>query len=436
MIDIFKETPAWQENVTYIEQQYHLINDIFRFKTVPAGRRSGKTFLFKRYLCKEAFKIPGMYFAGAPTRSQAKAIFWKDIGKLIPQRFHSKQPSLTELIYTLKNGSEIHVVGLDKPERIEGVPWTGGGIDEFGNCKAGTWGENIRPALSTIGLNTWCWLFGVPEGLNDYYDIAEYSKNGKDPEWGDYRWHSSAILSSKEIEAVKRQLSPKQFRQEYEASFEGATGRVYEDYDKENHSDKVFNPATAIHWTHDFNFVPLSSAIIQIYQDKITKVEKAYCVDEIVLESAVAKNAAIEFCDKYKGFERVPVYLYGDASGIKGEKHGIESEYITIQKTLQQAGFTVHARYPRSNPAIKDGQNSLRAKILNANMDRSFFVNPAKCKYCDKGLLTVQLKKGSAFQEEESKYQHITTAMRYFTNVKWPIKEVGGVQVVKAVNLT
>ena len=433
MIDIFQETPKWQEDVIRHKIQYRLITEPYRFKTIPAGRRSGKTFHFKRFLCTEAFIHPGMYFAAAPTRAQAKLIFWKDLGEYIPERFKSRPPSLSDLIYYLKNGSEIHVVGLDKPARIEGSPWAGGGIDEFGDCKPGTWPEHIGPALETIGLNAWCWIFGVPEGLNDYYDLCEDAKSGEDPEWMNYTWPSADILTKKSIISLKKRYSPKQFRQEWEASFEGATGRVYSDYDKENHSDKVFSPDTAIHWTHDFNFTPLSSAIIQIHKDK-KGVESAYCVDEIILESAVGKNAALEFCHKYKGFEKVPVYLYGDPSGRQGEKHGIESEYIIITKTLQQAGFAVHKKYKRDYSSIVDSQNSLMAKILNANMERTFFVNPATCKYCDKGLLTVQLKKGSSFQEEESKYQHVTTAMRYFTEVKWPVKEIGGVVTVKAVN--
>lgn len=79
-------------------------------------------------------------------------------------------------------------------------------------------------------------------------------------------------------------------------------------------------------------------------------------------------------------------------------------------------------RVPRANPSIKDGQNSLRGLIMNANGERHFFVNPAKCRYIDKGLKTVQLKKGSTFQEEDSEYQHVTTTLRYYTAVKHPIK--------------
>jgi hypothetical protein len=38
-----------------------------RFPLVPAGRRSGKTERFKRFVVKQANAIPGAYFAAAPT---------------------------------------------------------------------------------------------------------------------------------------------------------------------------------------------------------------------------------------------------------------------------------------------------------------------------------------------------------------------------------
>lgn len=46
-----------------------------RFPIVPAGRRSGKTERFKRFLVKYAFKHAGsLLFAAAPTRGQVKKI--------------------------------------------------------------------------------------------------------------------------------------------------------------------------------------------------------------------------------------------------------------------------------------------------------------------------------------------------------------------------
>lgn len=170
-------------------------------------------------------------------------------------------------------------------------------------------------------------------------------------------------------------------------------------------------------WTHDFNFTPLSSVILQTDKDG-----NVYAVDEIVLSSAVAKQAAVEFCERYAGFRGI-VYLYGDASGHVGEKHGHASDYVTLEQELRRNGFRVQQKVPRTNPAIKDGQASLNAKICDAMNTRSFFVNKGKCPMLHKGLSTLKLKGGSTFQEEDAEYQHITTAVRYYTAVEFPIKK-------------
>ncbi len=397
-----------------------LYSDPFRFKVVPAGRRSGKTERAKRHVITELCK-PGnagnRYFCAAPTSLQAKKIYWNDIKLMVPPSKIQKV-MVSEQYIRLKSGSEIHVVGLDKPARIEGQPWNGGIVDEIADIKATAWQENIRPLFDTIGMeDSWCWLIGVPDGLNHYYDLAEYARCSGDPEWGFYTWKSADILSPKAIESARRQLDPRAFRQEYEASFETASGRVYADYGNENHADRVFDPDLPIYWCHDFNFTPLSSAVCQVIDGRI------YVVDNIILESAVAKEAAAEFIEKYQHCKRQTVKIYGDASGHAGEKHGHASDYIEIRECLKRAGFdNVVMKVPRANPSIKDGQNSLRAKILNAAGERTFFVNPAKARHVDKGLKTTQLKEGSTFQEEDSPYQHVTTALRYFTNVEWPIQ--------------
>lgn len=191
---------------------------------------------------------------------------------------------------------------------------------------------------------------------------------------------------------------------------------VYADYSEENITDREFDPGKAIIWSHDFNFTPMSSVIMQVDGENI------YAVDEIVLESAVAKQAALEFCDRYNGF-RGQVYLYGDASGHVGEKHGHASDYVVLQQELSRNGFQVQQKVPRSNPSIRDGQASLNAKICDAVGNRTFFVNKARCKTLHKGLSALRLKEGSTFQEENAYYQHITTAVRYYTAVEFPIKK-------------
>jgi hypothetical protein len=396
-----------------------------RFPLVPAGRRSGKTERFKRFITKQANRVPGMYFAAAPTHDQAKKIFWNDLKALTLSASHSKPPSESDRIIYLPNGSEIHVFGLDKPQRLEGSPWKGGGIDEFADVKEGAWEENIFPALNTVNpldedYRAWCWLFGVPEGLNHYYELCDRAENGTDPNFKVFHWKSAEILPLDVIEAAKRAMSKRQFKQEFEASFETASGRVYEDYSKDNYTDAVIDPHEQLCWFHDFNYTPLSSGIgvIREYQDR----KAPYLLEEIILTSAVSRQSALEFVDRYKEHRNRHVLIYGDPNGKDGEKHGQKSDYLEMEAVLRDHGWTHSRRVNPSTESIKDGQNAVRAKIRNAADEVSLFVNPQTAPWTHKALATVQLKKGSTFLEEDSDYQHIGTAIRYFIDYEFPVK--------------
>jgi len=416
-----READRWYPLID-IPEQVRLRDETTRFKAIPAGRRSGKTERFKRKIAKEAMKNPGeLYFMAAPTHGQAKKIFWDDIKLLTFSSTHAKRPSESELKIFMPNDTQIHLIGLDQPARIEGIPWTGGGVDEIADCKAETWQEHILPALNTVNpmrpdYRAWCWLLGVPDGLNHYYDIAKYAETANDPEWGYYHWKSSEILPADVIDALKRQMGARQYRQEMEASFETATGRIYSDYSTRNHTKRTIKPTDQLMWMHDQNYTPLSSAIG--VRDK----NKLYLMDEIVLESAISKQSAMEFVDKFEDHKNKHVLIYGDPAGRAGEKHGHASDYTDIEGVLRSNGWTFDRRVHPSHPAIKDRQNAVRAKILNAADEISLFVNPSTAVWCDKGLSTVQLQKGSSFQEDQkNQYQHITTAIGYCIDFEWSI---------------
>lgn len=395
-----------------------------RFPLVPAGRRSGKTERFKRFVVKQASAYAGMYFAAAPTHAQAKKIFWDDLKAFTLCCMHSRRPSESDLIIYLDNGSEIHVIGLDKPQRIEGIPWTGGGIDEFADIKPDAWEANILPALNTVNptmpdYRAWCWLLGVPDGLNHYYDLCMQAESGEDPNFRVFHWKSAEILPADVMDAMKRAMSAKQFKQEFEASFETASGRIYEDYSKANTTNAVIEPHEQLMWMHDQNFTPLSSAV----GVRRNNGKDLYLLDEIVLISAVSKQAAIEFVDKFKDHQNKHVLIYGDPAGKAGEKHGHASDYTDIEGVLKANGWRYTRKVKAAHPAIKDRQNAVRAKIMTAAGDVSLFVNPTKAPWCHKGLSTVQLQTGSSFQEDQKNdYQHITTAIGYCVDVEWPAK--------------
>lgn len=400
-----------------------------RFPLVPAGRRSGKTERFKRFLSKEAMSKPNeQYFAGAPTRGQAKRIFWNDLKLLTFSEFHPKSPSETELKIFLPNGTTIEVVGLDEPKRIEGTNWTGGGIDEIADVKEEALDVNIMPALNTVDprrpdYRPWCWFLGVPDGLNHYYKMVKDAESGANPDAKVFHWKSAEILPPDVIEAAKKRMSKKQFAQEFEASFETATGRIYEDYNSENVTHSILQEHEQICWFHDFNYSPLSSGIAvkrKIEVDGLSA-EGVFVVDEIVLTSAIALQAAMEFVEKFKNHRNRSVIIYGDPSGRAGEKHSHASDYSTIESHLRQNGWNPERRVKSSTRSIKDGQNAVRARIANSYNERFLFVNPNTAPTIHNGFLTCEYKKGSTFIEEETYYQHIISAIRYFIDYDYPV---------------
>lgn len=432
-----RELERWYKLIDH-PVQLNLVSDRVRFKLVPAGRRSGKTERAKRFVAKQAMKNDNKrYFIAAPTRDQVKKIYWSDMKKLCLCTMQKRMPSESDLIIYLNNGSEIHLIGLDKPERIEGILWAGGVIDEIADVKEDAWEANIKPALDTFNpqepeYRAWCWLIGVPDGLNHYYRMVQYAEQSGDPDWKSYHWKSSEILPADVISAAKRSMSKKQFAQEYEASFETAGGRIYEDYGKHNWTDEAIKPHEQLMWHHDFNFTPLSSGIAVLRDQVLTPEQKRagkrpaknlMILDEIILTSAVAKQSAQEFVDKYKDHQNKRVLIYGDPAGRAGEKHGHASDYTEIETVLRKNGWTFERRVKPAAPAIRDRQNAVRRMILTASGESTLFVNPKKAPYAHEGLATVQTKKGSTFLEEETDYQHITTAIGYMIDYEFPVHQ-------------
>ena len=401
-----------------------------RFPVVPAGRRSGKTERFKRFLSKQAMTSPNeLYFAAAPTHDQAKKIFWDDLKLMTFSSTHAKRPSESERKIFLPNGTEIHVIGLDKPQRIEGIPWTGGGIDEIADIKADAWESNILPALNTVtplrpDYRAWCWLLGVPDGLNHYYDMAMYAKGSTDPDWGLFHWMSADILPQDVIDSAMRQMSKQQFRQEFEASFETVEGRVYPDFDRSlNGTDMTIEKAdmiiakangvngaqeVALHVGMDFN-VNKMSAVVHVIIDG-----KPYAVDELMgLRDTPAMVVAI--MDRFPGRR---VMIYPDASGDHADTRRAGETDIS----LLEAEFIVIA--DAANPRIRNRVNSVAAMIMSAAGDRRYRVNADMCP-ATVDALERQLWGKDGKPDKAHDKDHPNDALGYFIYSRYPIADKG-----------
>ena len=424
----------------YHPEQTRMIESDARFKVCHAGRRSGKTEL----LCKRSFlekAIKGVpysdprYFIAAPTRDQVKRIYWHDI-KLMTRPFWLKEPSESNLIVFLNTGPEIHLVGMDKPERIEGSHWDGGALDEYGNMKGGAWLENIRPALATPNRPPgWCYFVGVPEGRNHYYDLCNDAKRTDKTDWDVFHWPSSDILNEKEIESAKRDMDELTFRQEMCGEFVSFAGRAYYNFDRDTHVKPLnYDPARDLFLCFDFNISPGICNVIQEFDNTRTGKVESHIIDEVHIKGnsntiIVSKKIA----EKYKNHNS-RVILYGDASGgAGGSAQILGSDWELVRKTLYPY-FTqnLYSDIPKKNPKERERVNAVNSRFMSTSGIISMYVDP-NCSYTIKDFEGVSTKDSSGqIDKNNLDLTHHSDAVGYNIQRRWPIKkyESGTVNII------
>lgn len=434
-------TPRWYPLRWHpIQRQYW--TSPHRFNLLPCGRRSGKTENAKRKLVKATLKgtkfYPARFFAGAPTREQAKRIFWDDLKAMVPKDLIARIYD-GDLIIRTVHGSELVVVGLDKPQRMEGQAWDGGVIDEIANVKPTAWEENIRPVLSD--RNGWCDLIGVPEGRNHYYDMcekarAEMLEKGDASEWGIFAWKSADILPAKEIESAKRDMDPLIYQQEYEASFVSFEGRAYYTFDSSKHVQRLahlYNPRAPLIVCLDFNVEPGVAAICQVMNlpmlpGQQVQMEGVGVIGEVHIPRnsntpAVARRIAQDW-----GEHQGPVRFYGDATGgNRGTAKVTGSDWDLVRTTLNETfGRRLEFYVPRANPPERSRVNSVNAMLENADGQIRLMVDGSKAPHVVRDFDGVRVLKGGSGEidkKADPKLSHISDALGYYIHKVFPLVE-------------
>jgi len=194
-----------------------------RWAGVVAHRRAGKTVACIMDLIKKAVEHTGReprFAYIAPTYQQAKDVAWsylKEYTTAIPGMSKSE----SELSVTFPhNGARIRLYGAENYDRIRGLYLDGVVIDESGDIDPRAWPEVIRPALSD--RRGWATFIGTPKGRNAFYSI--YTKAKADEDWytEELRASQTGILDSEELDSARKMLTPEQYAQEYECSFDAA----------------------------------------------------------------------------------------------------------------------------------------------------------------------------------------------------------------------
>lgn len=210
------------------QKEIHELLDLHRFGVIVCHRRFGKTVLEVNHLLKGALTClldrPRFGYL-APTFRQAKAVAW-DYLKHYSNPIPGRQFNETELRVDYPNGGQVRLFGADNPDSLRGLYFDGIALDEFGLMRTNVFSEVIRPALSD--RNGWGLFGGTPNGKNQFYDISEQAKSEKGWFFREYKASQTGLISLEELEAARRVMTPEEYAQEYECSFEASIkGAIY-----------------------------------------------------------------------------------------------------------------------------------------------------------------------------------------------------------------
>jgi hypothetical protein len=424
-------TERWTQLDEHAEQ-LALINSRARFRVVAAGRRSGKTERLKRELVRCGLAgltgVPNPTFvAAAPTRDQAKRIFWQDLKALSPREWVASV-SESELTIRYRSGAQLMVVGLDRPQRIEGVPLDGIGVDEIAEVKRESWEQSIRPALSTRGRPPgWAWFTGRPKGRGLFYEL--YSRAGTREGWESFTWTSATVVDPAEIEQARQDLDPLTFAQEYEAQWVSFDGLAYYQWSPKDHLRALaYDPNRPLIIALDFNVDPGTAVIAQ--EQLLDGETRTAIVGEVHIPKnsntpAVCRRLVADW-GKHQG----DVLLYGDPAG--GARHTSQTEgtdWDLARAVLRPAfGGRLKERVAKKAPYVRDRLNAVNSRLKSTAGIVRLVVDPAKAPNVVKDFEGVTLLAGGSGEidkkgSEAKGLTHLTDAIGYYVAEQFPVAD-------------
>ena len=388
--------------------QQQIVDDPARFRVVIAGRRYGKTHLSIRELCYHA-RLPNRdcWYVTASYR-QAKNIAWKKLKyKLLDLRWVDKVNE-SELTIQLKNGSTISLKGADNADSLRGVGLDFIVLDEFADINPEAWFEVLRPTLADKQGKA---LFiGTPKGVSNwahdlYMNSVEYPGI-----WSSFQYTTidGGQVKPEEIEAARRDLDERTFRQEFMATFETYAGRIYYSFDRKQNVQPIKEYDTNLLYVGiDFNISPMS-AVIAVRNGDIL-----YAIDEIRMFSS---NTA-ELCEELKArYPKSRIITFPDPAARQRKTSAGGFTDLTI---LQNAGFQV--KCPNSHTPVRDRINAVNSRLCDAEGIRHLFFHP-KVKYTIEGLERHTYKEGTVQPDKESGYDHMMDALGYMVDFLFPVR--------------
>lgn len=254
----------------------------------------------------------------------------------------------------------------------------------------------------------------TPKSYNLLYDVYLLGQKGV-PGWSSQQFPtiSSPFIPESEIEAAKNDMDEKSYLQEYCASFEVMSGRVYYAFDRTRHVKNCpFNDKLPIWVGMDFNIDPMSTVIMQPQPNG-----DVWCVDEIVQFSSSTTDICHELERKYwRWLDRITIYP-DPAGGARQHARG-ESD-LDIMRDM---GFT-RIKAKSAHPPVADRVNAVNRMLMSADGTVRLYIDP-KCKRLITALEQTIYIPGGRDIDKSQGIEHSADALGYAMDIEFPTKKI------------
>lgn len=207
------------------DAQREVLNSRQRFNALVCGRRWGKTAFLARMAAHHALK--GRTVGWFAPNYKVLDDSWRLLNRVL--RPATTKSNKTERRIDLLTGGVIEFWTLQDPDAGRSRRYHVAVIDEAGLVRdlADRWYEAIRPGL--MDYKGAAWLAGTPKGRNFFATAYALGQDPQTTDWASWRmptWTNPAI-QSEEIDAIRRAMPERSFRQEIEAEFLEDAGGVF-----------------------------------------------------------------------------------------------------------------------------------------------------------------------------------------------------------------
>ena len=351
-----------------------------RFTVACCGRRWGKSYASAREAELVVTQKNKNVWIVAPTYGTSERIFkmvWDSL--IIKHRMPTRRKSLNDQFIEFEWGSTIQGKSAEHPTQLIGLGLDLVIFDEASKINLrNIWQMYIRPALSdrkgrAIFIST-------PHGFNSFHDLyklsdteeAWYSFNS--PSWENHHAFPDGKNDADFMEA-KRTLHRSVFDQEYNAMFTTMSGRVYDDFNRDDNVKPLnYDGLLPVYVSIDFGFrLPAVVFFVCYKTHETSDTWTIHVIDEIVHKPNLR---VYDLADMIKAKKYRIAQVYGDPAGYQVQSSTGIGEIDLFYKAT---GWRVFALRDKASRSINSGISHVRNFVRAKDGTRRLFVTP-KCK--------------------------------------------------------